>query len=145
MIDNCCMIVWCGYQIVSPFFSLLMTRCFLTFSIVFPNTDLFIKLKKYFSQSYFSFFLVLHSYSYYDFFFKTNTWFDACIRFLMSIIYHFLISQVRYKLFDFINFVYSGKNGKSLWRSCKCSGYWTSTSRKYPSLLFYYNFSKNLN
>ena len=145
MIDNCCMIVWCGYQIVSPFFSLLITRCVLTFSIVFPNTDLFIKLKKYFSQSYFAFFLVLHSYSYYDFFFKTNTWFDACIRFLMSIIYHFLISQVRYKLFDFINFVYSGKNGKSLWRSCKCSGYWTSTSRKYPSLLFYYNFSKNLN
>ena len=139
------MTVWFGYQIVSPFFSLWLTRCFLTFSIVFPNTDLFIKLKKYFSQSFFAFFLVLYLYWYYDFFVKANTWFYAFIRFLMSIIYHFLISQVRYKLFDFINFVYSGKNGISFWSSCKFSGYWTSTSRKYPLLLFYYNFSKNLN
>ena len=30
-------------------------------------------------------------------------------------------------------FILSGKNGKSLSSSCSFSGYWTSTSRKYPS------------
>ena len=31
--------------------------------------------------------------------------------------------------------IFSGKKGKLLWRLCKSSGYWISTSRKYPSSL----------
>ena len=89
---------WFGYD-AKQFFSFLSLSlvhlCFLTFSIVFQKTALFINLKKSFSI-FFGFCLSLVFISIYGFSHtfwlslitlwtssKTNPWFNACFKFLM--------------------------------------------------------------
>ena len=122
--------------------------CFLTFAIVFPKTSLFIILENFFSKSFFTFFLRPVLISIYRFrqvfwlnlitlwtFFKINPWLNACFKFIMCVMYSVLSSKLATSFFTFSIFVLSSKNGKSLWSSCNFLTYWTSTSRKHPSLL----------
>ena len=110
----------------------LISLYFLTLSIVFPKTALFITLKKYLSKSFFAFFLhvvliSMHGFSQ-DFwlnlmilctFFKTNSWFNACFKFRKI----FFIMQVGYKFFNFFDFFCWGKKHKSVWSSGNFLGY----------------------
>ena len=78
-----------------------------------------------------------------NFFSKTNPWFSACFKFLMSIIYLVLSCNLATSFSTFSIFILSGKNGKSWWSSCKFSRYWKSASLKYPlSLSSFYIFMK---
>ena len=125
-----------------------MFLCFLTFSIVFPKTALFINLKKSFSKPLFAFYLSLVLISINSFsqpfwlnlinlwtFFKNNPWFNGYCKFLRWIAYIDFLYKVVTSFSIFSSFPLSGKNGKSLWISCNFSEYWPSISRKYPSLL----------
>ena len=73
-------------------------------------------------------------------FFKTNPWFNACLKFPMWITYSV-------SLCHFSIFIHSGKSGESLWSPCNFLIYLTLTSRKYPPLLssleFFMNSSLN--
>ena len=85
----------------------LLYRYFLTLSIVLPQTELFISLKKHYSKSFFTFFVssVLMSMDHFnrDFrinlmplwiFFKTNPWLNAYIRFPICVINFFWLHQL---------------------------------------------------
>ena len=65
-------------------------------------------------------------------FFKTDSWFNAYFKFLWWITYSVLSCKLATSISTFSILILSGKNGKSLWRLRNFSGYWTSTSRKYP-------------
>ena len=125
-----------------------ISLCFLTFSRVFSKMALFINLKEYFSKWFFAFFLGSVFISLYGFsytlwlnwitswtFFKTNPWFNACFKFLTWKTYSVFLCKLGTSFLNFSIFILWSKNGKSLWRSCNFSKYWTSTSRKYPSSL----------
>ena len=116
--------------------------------MVFPKTELLTSFKKFFSKSFFDFFLSSVFKSIYGFsqsfwlnlmtlwiFFKTNSWFNACFKFIMSIKYSSLSYKFATIFLAFLIFVLTDKNDKSLWRLNKFSGYWTLTPRKYPSSL----------
>ena len=78
-----------------------------------------------------------------NFFSKSNPWFSACFKFLMSIKYLVLSCNLATNFSTFSIFILSGKNGKSWWSSCKFSRYWKSASLKYPlSLSSFYIFMK---
>ena len=60
---------------------------------------------------------------------------NACFKFLICITYSVLSYKLARSFYDFSIIILSGKNAKLLWSSCNFSRYWTSTPRKYPSLL----------
>ena len=64
-------------------------------------------------------------------FFKTNPWFNVCFKILMCIRYWVLLYKLATSFSTLFIFIFSGKNGKSLWRLSNFSRSWTSTSRKY--------------
>ena len=64
-------------------------------------------------------------------FFKTNPWFNACFKFVMCITYWVLLYKLATSFSTLFIFIFSGKNGESLWRLSNFSRSWTSTSRKY--------------
>ena len=70
--------------------------------------------------------------------FKSNLWFNACLKFLMCVTRSVLWCRLATTFRLFQSLILSGKNGKSLWISCNFSIYWTSTLTKYP--LFLYSF-----
>ena len=133
-----------------------MSLCFLTFSIVFQNTELFISLKKFSSKSFLAFLRSSMFISKYGcsqaywfnlralcIFFSFNPWSNICSRAFMRI--RFVFMRVRfccctdYRLQSFSslsNFILSGKNGKSLHSSCSSLEYLTLSSNIYPSSLF---------
>ena len=114
----------------------LISLCFLTFSIVFPKTALFINLKHFFFKIIFCFLSSIFVYEHALWtFLKSNLWFNAYLKFLMCITYSVLLCKLATSFSTFSIFILSGKNGKSLWSSCNFSRYWTSTSEKYPSSL----------
>ena len=77
----------------------------------------------------------------YDFILALNF---LCVKHIF--LYHksFLFFFYRKNFSTYPLFIVSGKKDKSLWRSCNFSGYWTSTSRRYPSSLFSLRFSINI-
>ena len=133
-----------------------MCLWFLTFSIVFRKIELFISLKNFFSNSFWDFFLNSVFTPIYGFnhafcldwitlytSFSVIPWFNACFKAPMWITYFPLSSILQISFSTFSTFFLSGRNGKSLWKLNKFFGYWTSTSRKYPrSLIFYEAFIK---
>ena len=130
----CCMGIWFRHQIVSSSFG--CDKFFLTFSIVFPKTALFICLKKSFSESFFASVLSLLLISMYGFnhsswlklitlwtFFKIKPWFKASFKLFVLITYSLLSSKLVTNFSTFPSFFLSGKNGKSLWSSCNLIRY----------------------
>ena len=61
--------------------------------------------------------------------------------------YSALLCKLLTSFLPFSILILSGKNGKSVWSWCNFSGYWTSTSRKYPSSLssLYFSMKSLLN
>ena len=126
-----------------------MSLWFLIFSIVFPKTELFISVKKSFSNSFFASFLYLLFISMYVFnhtfwlnwitlrtFFSFKPWFSACFKALMWITYFSLSSMLQISFSTFSTFFRSGRNDTSLWLLSNAYEYSVSNSRKYPVLLF---------
>ena len=68
-------------------------------------------------------------------FFKTKSWFNACLKFLMWMNYYFLLCKLATSFLTFLIFILSGKKGESLWGLFRFSGYWIWFPRKYPSSL----------
>ena len=125
--------IWFWHQV--NFLTSLISLCFLTFSIIFPKTELFINLKKPFSKSCFAFYLRSVFISIYGFsqafwlnlitlwtFFKANPWFNPCFKFLMCRTYSVLSCKLSTSFLTFSIYILSGKNSKSLW------GLWNSFS-----------------
>ena len=136
------MIVWFWYQIIPSYLSYYK----LHISYIFSHFPYFVQKLHYSStwknlfQNYFCFFLALYSCQCIVInsmhFLNINPWFNACFKFLMRIKYIFLLLYKLVKRFSvYPIFIPLGKNEKSLWSSCNSSGYWTSTSRKYPASL----------
>ena len=108
----------------------LISLWVLIFSIVFPNTELFINLKKSFSNSFFASFLNLVFISIYDFnhafcwdlitlctVFNFAPLINACFKALMCMTYFSLSSILQPSFSTFSNFFLWGKIGGSLWDS----------------------------
>ena len=124
----------------------MLSHIFLFF---FSNTELFINLKKSFSNSFFVSFLNFVFISIYDFnhdfcsnlitlrtFLNFNPLFSACFKALMCMTYFSLSSILQTSFSTFSSFLLSGKNGSSLCDPYNVFGYFISTSKKYPSSLF---------
>ena len=129
----------------------LKSLCLLTFFMFLLKTELFMNLKKYFSKSFFPFFLSFVFMSMYglrqDFwlnlmalctFFETNTWFNTCLKFAMWITYSFLSCMLATHFSTLSIFILSGKRSKSLWRSCNLSRWWIGN--KFLSSELYFPF-----
>ena len=114
----------------------LISLSFLTISIVFPKTDLFINLRKSFSKSFFASFFNLVFILRYGFnhaswlnwiilcnFWNISPYFNACSRALIWTTYCFLSYKVHTSLFQFLIFILFGKIGKTLCKLCKSLGY----------------------
>ena len=121
------MITWFWHQIVSFSFCCDKFNIFM-FSPVFHGFSknyIFINLKKYFSKSYFAFFLRSLFISVYDFnqafclnllilcnFFRTDPWFNPCFKSLMCITYSVLSCKLatRFWFFQFSFFLAKSVN-----------------------------------
>ena len=90
-----------------------MSLCFLTLSVVFPKTELFINLKKFFSKPFLAIFLgsvfILIYGSSQAFwlnlitlwtFFKTNPWFNVLVKMITWTSYSFLSCKLAFLLFQ---------------------------------------------
>ena len=128
--------------------TILIYLCFLTFSIVFPKTELLINLKKCFCNWVLRLFLILFSCQYMYLIMVID--YNGLLYIPFLVLVHGLMLSLELfcgqhkfsfsfilqaSLLHFLFFVRSCKNGISRRKLAKYSGYLTSTSRIYPSLL----------
>ena len=125
----CSLIIWFLRQIVSSSFCCdninisIFSHIFHSFSkmALFINWNHFFFLRSVFiliygfSQAFWLNLITLWA------FLKTNPWFNAYFKFLMCITCLILSCKLATRLSTFSVFIFSGKNGKSLWRSCNFS------------------------
>ena len=110
------MVIWFWYKVIPSFCCSNFNICFLTFSVVFPKTALFMNLKKSFSKPSFCFFLRSVFISIYGFsqafwlnvitlwtLVKSNPWLNACFKFLMCLTYSVLSCKLAqaFRVFQF--------------------------------------------
>ena len=124
------------------------------FSVIFHSCSknyIIHSSKKSFSKLLFSFFLSFVFISIYGFsqafwlnlinlstFFKTNSWFNACFKFLMWVTYLLLSFKLvtNFPTFSISFFLVKMPNHYEVIFHVFFSGFWISTSRIYPASLF---------
>ena len=125
------MIIWFWHQILSS------SLCWDKSNI--PMYALYINSKKYFSKSFFAFFLRFVFISIYYFnlafclnliilcsFFKINPWFNACFKYLICIKYSLFSCKLAASYSNSLIFTLWHRKGEPWWRVHKISGYcWT--------------------